>query len=135
LLLAAEHGFARIVGVEFAKELCAIAARNMEIYRQKSRSRAQISIVNEDAARYLIPDDVSVFFFYNPFDREVMQAVIGNIRASVENAPRRVQLIYLNPLCRDAIEKESMFCLTGNYLFCRSRFMVYTNRSPAARRL
>ena len=35
LLMAVECGFKRVVGVEFAHELCEIAKRNVSIYRKK----------------------------------------------------------------------------------------------------
>jgi hypothetical protein len=37
LMLAAEHGFRRVVGVEFAHDLCAVAARNLEGYTRRRR--------------------------------------------------------------------------------------------------
>jgi hypothetical protein len=70
---------------------------------------------------------------YNPFDAEIMKAVIANILDSVARSPRKVFVIYLNPLCRDVIEKQDAFDLVANYLFHRSRFVVYCNKETAKR--
>lgn len=127
LILAAEYGFARIVGVEFASNLCKIASQNIAIFKRRSGRGSKIEIINHDAAVYPIRANDNVFFMYNPFDADIMGAVIDNILESVAAYPRQVFLVYLNPLCRDVIERKREFCLVANHLFCRSRFMVYSN--------
>jgi SAM-dependent methyltransferase len=127
LLLAAEYGFDRVVGVEFAADLCETARRNVETYVRRSRTRSRITVLHEDATQYRIQASDSVFYMYNPFSDDIMRRVIGNIRCSINETPRQVHVIYLNPLCRRVVEGHSGFRIEAERLFHRSRFVVYTN--------
>src|SRR5262249_20308841 len=58
LILAAEYGYRRVLGVEFSSLLCDIAQSNLQRYAERSRRGAELQVVNADAAEYPIPDDV-----------------------------------------------------------------------------
>jgi SAM-dependent methyltransferase len=105
LLLAAEFGFRRITGVEFAKELCDIAADNIARYQEKTGSRTDIRIVEADAAEYVVKNDENVFFMFNPFSPALVEKVVGNIARSLKNGRRDGVIIYNNPLWSDVIEQ------------------------------
>ncbi len=127
LMLASEYGFKRVVGVEYAKNLCEIANQNMAIYRRKTGSDAKIALLHLDAAKYAIQDSDTVFYLYNPFHDAVMRQVVENIHQSVLRAPRKVYIIYLNPLCRKVIEGHPGFEMIFEQLYHRSRFVVYSS--------
>jgi SAM-dependent methyltransferase len=95
LLLAARHGFRKIIGVEFSRELVEIAERN--IRAAFSPAAPAISIIEQDAATYELPDDPIVLFMYNPFGPRTMEAVARRTRASLEKNPRPLRVLYLNP--------------------------------------
>jgi hypothetical protein len=38
-----------------------------------------------------------VLFFFNPFDGDVLARVCANIRASLDEAPRRLKIVYVRP--------------------------------------
>lgn len=80
LLLAAEHGFKRIVGVEFSPSLHATAQRNIRKYLARTRRDCKIESVCMDAADYLMPAGTLVVYFFNPFQREVVQTVLSQLR-------------------------------------------------------
>lgn len=105
LLLAADYGFRRTTGVEFAKELCEIARDNLDRYRRKTGIKADIRIVEGDAVEYEIQDDENVFFFSNPFSAALMEKVVRNIECSLRARPRRGLIVYNNPLWGDAVER------------------------------
>src|SRR5882724_6223120 len=65
LMLAAEYGFDRVVGVEFAAELCAIAKRNLAAFRQRLGRPVNVEIAEIDAAKFVISPDQTVFYLYN----------------------------------------------------------------------
>ncbi len=50
VLLAIEHGFERVVGIELSSELCAIARRNVAAYQSRTKRTAQVEIIEGDAA-------------------------------------------------------------------------------------
>src|SRR6266478_3779231 len=71
LLIAAQSGFEKIVGVEFSRDLCDIARENVKTFARKTQITARIDVVESDVASYYIESDHSVFFMYNPFDKVV----------------------------------------------------------------
>jgi len=131
LMVAARHGFARITGVEYSPELCEIARRNLALFRRKTGLQFDAEVVEADAADYDIPPDADVFFMFNPFYKEILEVVAGNIASSVREHPRKVWLIYLYPECRSAFDGNSAFMETGRHVWGDCEFVVYENKQPA----
>ncbi|HLL68101.1 MAG TPA: methyltransferase domain-containing protein [Micromonosporaceae bacterium] len=89
--------FRRVLGVELSPELHRIAQGNID--RNRSRFRAQqVDLVRSDVLDFDIPDDVSVVFFDNPFTGRIFTEVVDRLLASVDRAPRRLRIIYFNPV-------------------------------------
>jgi hypothetical protein len=100
LFLAQDMGFKRVIGVEFALELVQICQQN--ISRKVAAGLASVSpveIVHTDALSYKLPNEQTVLYFYNPFGEEIMVRMIERIRASLEEMPRPIKIVYENPLC------------------------------------
>jgi len=127
LLLAALYGFRKIVGVEFSPELCAVARRNVQVFKRRSGWSAQVEVVLADAARYPIQPEQNVFFMYNPFDEVVMAQVMKNLGRSVATVPRNVWLIYNTPSHHDLIVKARVFRNHFDRNISGTEFRVYTN--------
>lgn len=93
LLLASRYRFRRVVGVEVAPPLAEIARRNL------ARLGADdVELLIADVTTLDVPDDVTVVFLNNPFTGETFSRAMERIVASLERRPRRVRLIYRNPL-------------------------------------
>jgi hypothetical protein len=99
------------VGVELSSSLCRIAAANVAARRDQLRC-ADIELVTADAARYAIPDDVTVVYLYNPFRGAVFQAVVDGLLKSLERSPRPLRVIYRTPLEEDLLLGTGRFRLT-----------------------
>lgn len=94
IIHAKKIGFKQTIGVEFAKELHETAVENI-----KKLKLENVESLYADATTYVPPKNVSVIYFFNPFDEVVMQKVIENIlehKASFEN---EVYVIYGNASC------------------------------------
>ena len=94
LLLASRYNFAKIMGVEFAKELVACARRNISGFRCDRQRCRDLSVVEADATQFGIPNSPLVLFFYNPFTQNVFDVVFGNIVKSIETHKRDCFIIY-----------------------------------------
>lgn len=105
LLAAAAYGFKRIIGVEFARELDAVARKNIAVFRRNGGADANIEPVCLDASDFPIPDDPCVFYFFNPFKRIVMMNVIRNIEASYRARPRKMYLVYNQPFLTPVLDQ------------------------------
>jgi len=105
-LFVAEYcGFTKLIGVDIAWELIDFANENKRVY-QKKNQESSIEFVFNDATKYLIPNDATIFYFFNPFGESIMQQVISNIKESVKNNPREIMCIYLNPKFKAVFEKN-----------------------------
>ena len=94
LLLASRYDFAKIVGVEFAKELVDCSKRNIARFTADWQRCRALDVVEADATQFAFPDTPLVIFFYNPFAREVFDVVLNNIVASLNAAPRDCCIVY-----------------------------------------
>ena len=100
MCIAAHNGFTKVTGIDFSKELCEHATKNLEITKTKIPSLAY-KIINNDAFYYDIPDDVDCIFLFNPFDETILAGVIENIDNSLEEFPRELFVIYVNPMHKE----------------------------------
>ena len=97
LLIASRLPFNRIIGIEFSPELHEIAVRNVAKYPVSARKCARIEPICADATLFSLPDEPSIFYFFNPFGPSVLAPVLDNIVRSLERHPRRSLFIYVNP--------------------------------------
>ncbi|HEY6270847.1 MAG TPA: class I SAM-dependent methyltransferase [Terriglobales bacterium] len=103
LFLAAQFPFREIVGVEISSKLVGIARQNIAGFQAKRSNQARIQLIQEDAGAYRFPDSNLLIFLHNPFHGEIMQAVVRNIEAFVEQSGKQVRLIYWNPFHSDLL--------------------------------
>jgi len=119
LCVAAHLGFRKVTGLDFAKNLCEAAKKNLAITKQKI-PELEYKVINNDAFYFEIPDDVDCIFFFNPFDEIIMSAVVNNIFASLKSNPRKITIIYVNPLHKElflkAGYKETWYSKKMKYL-------------------
>jgi hypothetical protein len=66
-----------------------------------------------DARQYRIDPLDKVFYFFNPFDADVMTVVLDNIESSLAAAPREAWLVYANPENRQLIDQSPVWTSIG----------------------
>ncbi len=94
---AMSYPFHRVIGVEISERLHEIAVGNIERNRHRLRCD-DVELIHADALEYDIPRDVSVVYLGNPFSGPVLATVLGRLVETVELNPRRLRLIYFNPV-------------------------------------
>ena len=97
---AARYPFKRVIGVELSERLNDVAKANIERNRHRLRCR-DVELVASDVLDYVIPDDVTIAYFANPFTGDIFQRVVRGLLASVDGHPRRLRIIYRNPVEHD----------------------------------
>jgi len=100
IIVAAYFGFKKITGIDFSYNLCIEAEGNIEKI-QVFFPQTVFNVIYTDAACYKIKDDENCFFFFNPFDEVVMLQVVKNILSSLKENPRKIYVVYLNPLHKE----------------------------------
>jgi SAM-dependent methyltransferase len=93
---AAKRPFRRVIGVEISPDLAEIARTGLDARRHQHKCR-NVEIVVSDVAKYRVPDDLTIGYFFRPFKGETLDAVLRGIVDSIDRQPRRVRLIYVWP--------------------------------------
>lgn len=109
LLVTPRLGFARVMGVEFADELVAIAQAN--VTRLAIRNA---TVIFGDVTEYAFPQADLVVYLYNPFAAEIMRKVVINLEVHLRDFPRfKLYVIYKNPICAAVIDESAAFIRLG----------------------
>lgn len=125
LLLASRLPLQRVVGIEFSGELCDAARKNAEIFAKKGQSRAPISIEHIDAVKYSYRGDENIFYFFYPFDADLMNRVLDGIDASLRAIPRDAVLVYYYPIHREVLDGRGTFRLEQSFALFGYDCLVY----------
>ena len=96
VLIGSLFPFRRAIGVERDPILHRQALANLATFRL--RRRADVEFICADVLDYPLPDDVTVVFLYNPFNGATFEGAIGGVLRSLDRAPRRLRIVYVNPV-------------------------------------
>ena len=126
LLMALDFGFKKIVGVEYAPELCEVARKNLNVWRRQHEYLAPVEIHCCDASEYDFKEGETVIYLFNPFDALVLTKLLQRLAESLRIEPRKIWLIYCFPRWHDVIASHGMFAQLGIYIYGGYEFAVYT---------
>jgi SAM-dependent methyltransferase len=128
LMLAAAYPFARVIGIEYARELHESALGNLERWRRRGAQRAgEVASVWADAAAWELPHRPAVYYFCEPFQEVMMRRMAARLRASLEGAPRPAYVLYVGDWFRPVWEQPGDFETLAAHYFDR----VYRYRGAA----
>lgn len=102
LILAAQEGFRKVIGVEFSAELAAVARQNL---RQLG---LDAEVMEADASQFQFVDSDLLIYMYNPFGKSVMLDVIENLAEWRRRYSRRAFVVYINPVCRGEFDSSPL---------------------------
>ncbi len=104
MAVAAHYGARKITGIDYSPLFCRIAREQME-KTAALLPAFSYKIINNDAFYFDIPDDADCIFMFNPFDDVIMSGVADHIAESHRRCPRRITLLYANPMHRGCLEE------------------------------
>jgi SAM-dependent methyltransferase len=138
LLLAAEYGFAKATGVDFAPELCAKARENVARSRLSAQHKAVIEIVQADVLDYCEQTDDDVFFMFRPFHWEFFRMVVSRLTERAAQQAKRLTIIYserinLPESFAKAFSDQTVFRNLGEYRNLGQQFFIYECGLPDSR--
>jgi predicted RNA methylase len=87
LLCAAAFPFKRIVGVEWSTDLCAVARRNVEIFRLRNPAAPEIEVKCLNVLDCEMPPGPVVVYIFNPFGPKLMRQVFEKIARHARKTP------------------------------------------------
>ena len=111
LVVAAEHPFRSLLGLELSAYLCSIARRNIAKLTPKARYADRIVVLQGDASRPALPETSSVvLFFYNSFRRPLVDTLVAHLESEIAKAPdRKVWFIHYNPVHFELFDRSPAF--------------------------
>lgn len=100
------YPFGIVDGLDISKRLCIKAKRNLDIIYPNDK-RFHIYTCN---ARFFFEwDKYNYFYMYNPFKGDIVCKVLESIKESLSRNPRRVILIYCNPVFDQIVVDSKIF--------------------------
>lgn len=106
--IARRFRLARIVGLEHSPAMADCARRNLERTRVRHRTAA-VEVLNGDASRWKLPDDVTIVYLANPFIGEVFAAALERIIESHDRRPRGLRVAYVHPVEHERVLATGRF--------------------------
>lgn len=103
LALFARRRIAKCIGIELSAELAARASENMRTLRGVRAGAVDVKASDAVLVDY---SDGTAFYIFNSFGPTTLAAVLERIRSSTVQRPRRVRIIYVNPLHEDVFESS-----------------------------
>lgn len=87
-----------VCGIEIDENLYENALDNRAYYNTRFRdSYERIEIINGKAEEYEIKREDTVFYFFNPFEINIFEQVMGHVLESVNTFPRRIFVMMYYP--------------------------------------
>lgn len=96
---AYESGYKKVAGLDLDQDLLDIARRNMKILKM------DVECIYANAVEFERYKDFDVFYFYNPFGRNIFEQVVSEIKESQEQRDRDIWVIYYHPKFHEVFEK------------------------------
>ena len=79
LVVASERSFTRILGIELAPSLAAIAQRNSRMIAHEHPQRTPIEVALGDASAVTLPPGDLAIFLCHSFGQELVQRLVGRM--------------------------------------------------------
>ena len=124
LLMASDYPFRRIVGVELLPTLNQAARENLNQYHCESQRCFAIESICADATEFPFPVEPTLLFLFNPFPESGLRRVIANLGQSLRERPRKIYLLYHNPLPEHALGESTALQKIGG----THQYSMYVSR-------
>jgi len=109
LLMASEYAFRCALGIELLPKLHQIAQENIRRFSETTAKPSPIEVICGDATDFSFPAEPSVVLLNNPLPESGLRKIIGNLEESLREVPRRVFLVYANPIWEQILSNSSQF--------------------------
>lgn len=109
LMLALRYPFRRAWGVELSAELAAVANQNFDRFQAEWRCNLPVEAIAGDATILKLPPGPLILYLYHPFAAPVMRKFLTHLHASLEQEPRQVYLLYVNPELGELLGESPQF--------------------------
>lgn len=121
--VAATFPFRRVIGVELSPALATMAHENIK-RADAALKCPQVEIIQADASSYVVPDDVTVVYFYSPFRGRMLDDVVKNVQQSINRKPRELTVLFKNPEDLSQCGTDSWLTKCCEFMACDAEHQV-----------
>jgi hypothetical protein len=97
VMLASDHPFHKVIGVELSPTLVSIARRNLDKWKQSIHPCNDIVLVQSDVLETPFPDSPVLLYVFNPFDAYITQLLLDRLQALTLTRTAPIDIIYTRP--------------------------------------
>lgn len=112
LFVFSRYGIERVVGIEFNDMIFQNLSINVDRFRNTSN---RVRIEHRDVLKCDI-DPATIIYMYNPFGDDTMVGLVDHISNSLARNPRKLRIIYWNPLHLDKLQELSGFTIDRQFV-------------------
>jgi|SRR5882762_1318535 len=113
VLMASDYPFRKIVGVELLPALHRVAQENLQKYASTRQRCFALEARWGDAREFEFPAEPTVVYLFNPLPEAGLSVVVGNLERSLVEHPRKVFVLYHNPLLEHVLAASRVLKRTG----------------------
>ncbi len=128
IFFAEARGFKWLRGVEMNGTLVDKANDNSVRYKKRNAA-ADLQFYSANALKFDYPSEAAVYFFFNPFDAEIMDACLDRISAG---STADSWFVYMNPLYRSTFENKGFNQVAEVRTNFYTEAIIYKGRSTQA---
>lgn len=103
MVLAAEAGFSKVIGVELSEHLVRQAEKNLQCVKERFPNTG-FELHRGDALAFRLPDKVDVIYLFNPFDSPMLNEWLKHMLPTLT---RPVHIIYMHPVYQQVFESHA----------------------------
>jgi SAM-dependent methyltransferase len=107
------YPFARVEGIELVPRQAAAAREALGRNEARLRCRSW-EVVTTDVIDYVVPDDVTVAFLFDPFTGSLFDAAITRLEESVARRARPLTVLYVTPKERERLARSCVEVRSGS---------------------
>jgi len=111
ILVAAQHPFLQVTGIELNPRLAAIARNNIRLFTSSPEASplAPITLLEGDALEVPLPDTPTVAVLFHPFEAPVVRRFIARLEQHFAHRPNHLDLIYVNAEHASLLDRNRAF--------------------------
>jgi SAM-dependent methyltransferase len=118
LLMAADHPFRRVLGIELLPALHGVAQENIKKYKSDSQQCFNIECLLVDAGEFAFPPEPTVLYLFNSLPESGLAKLVSKLEHSLQKHPRAVFVLYHNPLLEPLLARSPAFSrITGTHQY------------------
>lgn len=108
MLLASQHPFLRVEGVELNAELASVATANIRLWQgdAEAGALAPLQLREGDATRLPLPPDPTLAYLFHPFETKLLRRFLKHVTRSLARQPRVFDLMYVNAEHDSLLDRE-----------------------------